>query len=123
MRKQLFVMMFSRLVASTRVAARAASRTAARSTRTSPVATGSLLRSPSRARDSTTFSRTFAAQHDDFAPISNVAPGVTIDDSIAKDVADNNVMLYMKGEADAPQCGFSNQVGQVESHSLMPHIT
>ena len=32
---------------------------------------------------------------------------------IRKDIADNNVLLYMKGTKDQPMCGFSAQVVQV----------
>lgn len=32
---------------------------------------------------------------------------------ISKDIADNKVVLYMKGVPDAPMCGFSNAVVQV----------
>ena len=32
---------------------------------------------------------------------------------IAKDVAENRVLLYMKGTPGAPQCGFSNMAVQI----------
>ena len=32
---------------------------------------------------------------------------MAIKDQIEKDVKENKVMLYMKGTADSPQCGFS----------------
>jgi monothiol glutaredoxin len=35
---------------------------------------------------------------------------------IAKTIADNNVVLFMKGVRNAPQCGFSNLVVQVLDH-------
>lgn len=34
-------------------------------------------------------------------------------DTIRKDIADNDIVLYMKGNAAMPQCGFSFQVVQV----------
>lgn len=33
-----------------------------------------------------------------------------------KDISENNVVLYMKGTQDFPQCGFSNYVVQVLTH-------
>lgn len=39
-----------------------------------------------------------------------------IHDQIAKDIAENNVVLYMKGTADFPMCGFSSAVVQVLNH-------
>ncbi len=35
---------------------------------------------------------------------------------IQKDITDNDVMLYMKGDAMFPQCGFSARVVQVLTH-------
>ncbi len=35
---------------------------------------------------------------------------MSIKDQIAEDIKKNKVMVYMKGTADAPQCGFSAQV-------------
>ncbi len=37
-------------------------------------------------------------------------------DRIQKDITDNDVMLYMKGDAMFPQCGFSARVVQVLNH-------
>lgn len=37
----------------------------------------------------------------------------TIFDTIRADIAANPVVLYMKGTADMPQCGFSAQVVQI----------
>lgn len=37
-------------------------------------------------------------------------------DQIQKDITENNVVLYMKGNKDFPQCGFSNLVVQVLNH-------
>lgn len=34
-------------------------------------------------------------------------------DTIRKDITDNDIVLYMKGNAQMPQCGFSFQVVQV----------
>ncbi len=36
-----------------------------------------------------------------------------IQDWIRKTVADNDVVLFMKGTKDMPQCGFSHQVSQI----------
>ncbi len=36
-----------------------------------------------------------------------------VQDWIRKKVADNDVVLFMKGTKQFPQCGFSNQVAQV----------
>ena len=42
-----------------------------------------------------------------------------IKDQIEKDIKENKVMLYMKGTADAPQCGFSARVVEVlKSHGV-----
>lgn len=35
-----------------------------------------------------------------------------INETIKQQISDNPVLLYMKGSADAPQCGFSAQVCQ-----------
>jgi monothiol glutaredoxin len=37
-------------------------------------------------------------------------------ETIARTIADNNVVLFMKGTADQPQCGFSNQVVRILDH-------
>ncbi len=34
-------------------------------------------------------------------------------DLIKKQIADNNVILYMKGSPDMPQCGFSARAAQI----------
>ena len=39
-----------------------------------------------------------------------------IHDHIRKLVADNDVVLFMKGHMGAPQCGFSHQVDQILQH-------
>lgn len=41
-------------------------------------------------------------------------------DRIRKDISDNPVMLYMKGNAMFPQCGFSARVVQILSHMNVP---
>ena len=38
---------------------------------------------------------------------------MTIHDQIDKDVKENNVVLFMKGTADMPQCGFSGRSVQI----------
>jgi monothiol glutaredoxin len=35
---------------------------------------------------------------------------------IQKDITDNQVMLYMKGNPQFPQCGFSSRVVQILNH-------
>lgn len=37
-------------------------------------------------------------------------------DTIRRTIADNDVVLYMKGTAERPMCGFSNQVVQILDH-------
>lgn len=39
-----------------------------------------------------------------------------IHDQIQKDVSENDIVLFMKGTQDFPQCGFSNFVVQVLQH-------
>lgn len=39
-----------------------------------------------------------------------------IHDQIQKDISENDIVLYMKGTQDFPQCGFSNFVVQVLQH-------
>ena len=41
---------------------------------------------------------------------------MTIQDQIAKDVAENDVLLYMKGTPVFPQCGFSSMAVQILSN-------
>ena len=43
-------------------------------------------------------------------------------DQIKKDVAENDVILYMKGTPDFPQCGFSSVVVQVLGHLNVPYV-
>lgn len=44
-------------------------------------------------------------------------------DRIRKEIAENPVMLYMKGTAMFPQCGFSARVVQILSHLNVPFAT
>jgi len=37
-------------------------------------------------------------------------------DTIARTIADNDVVLFMKGTSEQPQCGFSNQVVRILDH-------
>jgi monothiol glutaredoxin len=37
-------------------------------------------------------------------------------EEITKDIKDNKIVLYMKGNKMAPQCGFSGQVVQILNH-------
>ena len=41
-------------------------------------------------------------------------------DRIRKEISENPVMLYMKGNAMFPQCGFSARVVQILSHMNVP---
>jgi len=43
-------------------------------------------------------------------------------DQIKKDVSENDVILYMKGTPDFPQCGFSSVVVQVLGHLNVPYV-
>lgn len=44
-------------------------------------------------------------------------------DRITAEIAENPVMLYMKGTAMFPQCGFSARVVQILSHMNVPFKT
>ena len=46
-----------------------------------------------------------------------------IADRIQSEITDNPVMLYMKGTAMFPQCGFSARVVQILSHLNVPFKT
>ena len=48
---------------------------------------------------------------------------VTATARIQKDITDNRVMLFMKGNALFPQCGFSARVVQILSHMGVPFQT
>ena len=37
-------------------------------------------------------------------------------ETIARTIADNSVVLFMKGTSEQPQCGFSNQVVRILDH-------
>ncbi|WP_395645366.1 Grx4 family monothiol glutaredoxin [Terricaulis sp.] len=39
-----------------------------------------------------------------------------VQSEIARTISDNPVVLFMKGTADRPQCGFSNMVVQILDH-------
>eukprot|EP00494_Astrolonche_serrata_P014062 UN14191 len=58
--------------------------------------------------------RTFCS-HPDFQPQSNVkdAPVDEVQEKLQQLVTDNNVVLFMKGNPDAPQCGFSRTVAKI----------
>ena len=45
---------------------------------------------------------------------------MSIQDQIAKDVAENDVVLFMKGTPQMPQCGFSATVVKVLNHLGVP---
>ena len=44
-------------------------------------------------------------------------------DRIQREITDNDVMLYMKGNAMFPQCGFSARVVQILTHLGVPFHT
>jgi monothiol glutaredoxin len=46
-----------------------------------------------------------------------------VTERIQKDIAENPVMLFMKGTAMFPQCGFSARVVQILSHMNVPFKT
>lgn len=48
---------------------------------------------------------------------------MAIQDEIKKDVEGNNVMLFIKGEKGAPQCGFSAAVLNVFDQLGVPYAT
>ncbi len=41
---------------------------------------------------------------------------MSVQETIAQTIADNDVVLFMKGSKKIPQCGFSNAVVQVLNH-------
>jgi monothiol glutaredoxin len=43
-----------------------------------------------------------------------------VQDQIARDVAENDVVLFMKGTPQSPQCGFSSTVVQILKHLGVP---
>ncbi|HQS84250.1 MAG: monothiol glutaredoxin, Grx4 family [Alphaproteobacteria bacterium 16-39-46] len=45
---------------------------------------------------------------------------MTIQDQIQKDIRENSVILYMKGTAEAPLCGFSSVVVQILNKLNVP---
>jgi monothiol glutaredoxin len=47
----------------------------------------------------------------------------TINDRIQSDITEHPVMLYMKGNAMFPQCGFSARVVQILTHLGVPFQT
>ena len=53
--------------------------------------------------------------HDDFKPKKRAyaTEGGDVHAQISKDIAENKVVVYMKGVPNAPQCGFSNAIVQV----------
>lgn len=46
--------------------------------------------------------------HDDFKPIQKASDVIiSVQEQIEKDIKENPVLLYMKGDPENPQCGFS----------------
>lgn len=43
-------------------------------------------------------------------------------ETIRRTVAENDVVLFMKGTADQPQCGFSNQVVRILDHVGVDYV-
>lgn len=46
-----------------------------------------------------------------------------IQEQIKKDVSENKIILFMKGDKDAPQCGFSAAVCKVLNQLEVPYET
>ena len=68
----------------------------------------------SKRAPSSGFARGFAGDSDDdFKPQVHASGDAEVQAVIAKDVAENRVLLYMKGTPGAPQCGFSNMAVQI----------
>ena len=44
-------------------------------------------------------------------------------EEISKDIESNKIVLYMKGNKMAPQCGFSGQVVQILNHLNVDYTT
>ncbi len=44
-----------------------------------------------------------------------------INDTIRQTITENDVVLFMKGNAKFPQCGFSAQVAQILDHVAVPY--
>ena len=44
-------------------------------------------------------------------------------EEISKDIESNKIVLYMKGNKMAPQCGFSGQVVQILNHLNVEYTT
>lgn len=64
--------------------------------------------------------RPFSAQppaedeiHNDFRPQHHTEPGSGVDAQIQDDITKHKVFLYMKGEPEAPMCGFSNMACKI----------
>jgi monothiol glutaredoxin len=53
--------------------------------------------------------------HDDFKPQFKEQRSGAVDDIIRHDISTNKVLLYMKGDPEAPMCGFSNMACQILS--------
>jgi len=45
-----------------------------------------------------------------------MSPYESVKAQIEKDISENNIMVYMKGTPEQPQCGFSAQVVQIFNH-------
>ncbi|XP_071693997.1 monothiol glutaredoxin-S15, mitochondrial-like [Rutidosis leptorrhynchoides] len=59
--------------------------------------------------------------HDDFKPTSKVEnTRITLREIIEKDVKDNPVMVYMKGDPNRPLCGFSSLAVKILQEYRVP---
>jgi len=59
--------------------------------------------------------------HEDFRPTNKIEnSGLSLKDTVEQDVKENPVMIYMKGEPDFPQCGFSSLAVRVLKHYNVP---
>lgn len=47
----------------------------------------------------------------------------SIFDSITSQITENDVVLYMKGTSDAPQCGFSASVAKLLTQLEVPYLS
>jgi monothiol glutaredoxin len=54
--------------------------------------------------------------------VTDTAAADPIHDFIAKTVAENPVVLFMKGTPDQPRCGFSSVVVQILDHVGVPFV-
>ncbi|KAL3134092.1 hypothetical protein ABBQ32_008516 [Trebouxia sp. C0010 RCD-2024] len=51
--------------------------------------------------------------HSDFQPQIKATPSASVSEQIQQDIKDHKVFVYMKGNPEAPMCGFSNTVCRI----------